>query len=102
MTDMPRRDTTGKCDEGECNDRVLDGQIERQIDISLSEIETPASYPDAKWARSGNEHPVFGEAMFKNGTAIQRPDRLWPVGRDDLHNRYMPYIPFISKHHFSV
>ena len=61
MTDMPRRDTTGKCDEGECSDRVLDGQIERQIDISLSEIETPASYPDAKWARSRNEPPgVWG------------------------------------------
>ena len=61
MTDMPRRDTTGSCDKGECIDRVLDGQIERQIDISLSEIETPAFCPDAKWARSGNEPPgVWG------------------------------------------
>jgi hypothetical protein len=61
MTDMPKRDTSGKCDEGECRNRVLEGQEERQHDISASGLETPESYPDAKWARSRNEQPgVWG------------------------------------------
>ena len=61
MTDIPKRDITGKCDEGECRDRVRGGEEERQHDISASEVETPESYPDAKWAKSRNEPPgVFG------------------------------------------
>jgi hypothetical protein len=61
MTDMPERDTTGNCDGGESKDRVLDGLIERQIDISLSGIKTPAFYPDAKWDGTRNEPPgVWG------------------------------------------
>ena len=61
MTDIPNRDITGKCDEGECRDRVREGEEERQNDISASEVETPESYPDAKWAKSRNEQPgVFG------------------------------------------
>ena len=61
MTDIPNRDITGRCDEGECRDRVREGEEERQNDISASEVETPESYPDAKWAKSRNEQPgVFG------------------------------------------
>jgi hypothetical protein len=61
MTDMPNRDITGKCDEGECRDRVREGEDERQHDIRASHVETPESYPDAKWARSRSEQPgVFG------------------------------------------
>jgi hypothetical protein len=61
MTDIPNRDITGRCDEGECRDRVREGEEERQHDISASEVETPESYPDANWAKSRNEQPgVFG------------------------------------------
>ena len=61
MADIPNRDITGNCDEGECRDRVREGEEERQDDISASEVESPESYPDAKWAKSRNEQPgVFG------------------------------------------
>jgi hypothetical protein len=61
MTDMPKRDITGKCDEGECRDRVREGEDERQHEISASDIESPDEYPDAKWARSRNAQPgVWG------------------------------------------
>jgi len=57
MTDMPNRDITGKCDEGECRDRIREGEDERQHEIRASNVETPDEYPDAKWARSRNEPP---------------------------------------------
>jgi hypothetical protein len=61
MANIPNRDLTGKCDEGECRDRVREGEDERQHDINASGIETPEEYPDAKWARSRNEQPgVYG------------------------------------------
>jgi len=56
MTDMPKRDVTGEC-EGECLNRVREGEEERQHDISASDVESPESYPDAKWAKSRNEPP---------------------------------------------
>ncbi|MDH4205120.1 MAG: hypothetical protein OEV45_06295 [Desulfobacteraceae bacterium] len=56
MTDIPRRDITGEC-EGECRDLVREGEEERQDEIIASGLETPESYPDAKWARSRNEPP---------------------------------------------
>jgi hypothetical protein len=60
MNDILKRDASGEC-EGECRDRVREGEEERQIDISASDVESPESYPDAKWARSRNEQPgVFG------------------------------------------
>ncbi len=60
MTDMPKRDITGECDE-ECTDRVRAAEEERQDDIRRSDVEAPDSYPDAKWARSRNEQPgVWG------------------------------------------
>ena len=33
MEKMPNRDTSGKCTEGECRDRVLEGQKSRQSQI---------------------------------------------------------------------
>jgi hypothetical protein len=61
MTDMPNRDTIGRCDEGECRDRVREGEDERQHDIGASDVESPEEYPHAKWARSRNEQPgVWG------------------------------------------
>ena len=60
MTNMLRRDITGDC-EGECRDRVKEGEEERQDDINASNLEAPESYPDASWARSRNEQPgVWG------------------------------------------
>jgi hypothetical protein len=40
MTDMPKRDITGEC-EGECRDRVHEGEMERQEDINASSHESP-------------------------------------------------------------
>ena len=60
MEDILRRDITGDC-EGECRDRVREGEEKRQDDISATNIETPESYPDAHWSRSRNEQPgVWG------------------------------------------
>ena len=56
MTDMLKRDITGEC-EGECRDLVTEGQEERQDEINASGLESPESYPDAKWAKSRNEPP---------------------------------------------
>lgn len=60
MTDIPTRDITGEC-EGECRDRVREGEEERQGEINVSGIETPDEYPDAHWAKSRSEQPgVWG------------------------------------------
>lgn len=60
MSDILKRDITGEC-EGECRDRVREGEAERQHSIESSGVETPESFPDAKWAKSRNEQPgVFG------------------------------------------
>ena len=56
MTDTLKRDITGEC-EGECRDRVREGEEEQQIEIKGSDAKAPESYPDAKWARSRNEQP---------------------------------------------
>jgi len=56
MTDILKRDITGEC-EGECRDLAREGEEERQDEINASGLETPESYPDAKWARSRNEPP---------------------------------------------
>jgi len=56
MTDILKRDITGEC-EGECRDLVREGEEERQDEILASDVESPESYPDAKWARSRNEPP---------------------------------------------
>jgi hypothetical protein len=60
MSDTLKRDITGEC-EGECRDRVREGEDERQNEIKGSGVEAPDSYPDAPWAKSRNEQPgVFG------------------------------------------
>jgi len=60
MTDILKRDITGEC-EGECRDRVREGEVERQDEIRVSNVEVPESYPDAHWAKSRTEQPgVFG------------------------------------------
>ena len=60
MTDMPKRDITGEC-EGECRDRVHEGEMERQDDINASPHKSPESFPKTPWARSRTDQPgVFG------------------------------------------
>ncbi|MEE4111303.1 MAG: hypothetical protein V2I40_00720 [Desulfobacteraceae bacterium] len=59
MADMLTRDITGKC-EGECRDRVLEGEMERQASIAA----TPYNEPDPEsppWTRKRNEQPgIYG------------------------------------------
>lgn len=58
MADIPTRDTTGEC-EGECKDRVLEGEKERQEKIAKSGVKTTESFPDAPGAHSRNEPPGY-------------------------------------------
>ena len=60
MSDILKRDITGEC-EGECRDRVREGESERQRAINVSDVQTPESFPDVAWSRSRNEQPgVWG------------------------------------------
>ena len=48
MTDMPKRDIEGKCDEGEeCRDRALEGQKERQEKMEKEGVESVGEFPNA-------------------------------------------------------
>ena len=57
MKNMPTRDITGKC-EGECRDRVLEGEQERQdfINASSKGYDTPAERSPS-WTASRNDPP---------------------------------------------
>ena len=58
MNRMPLRDTTGRC-EGECLDRVKEGELLRQKEINQSSIEFAeyASEDSIPWASSRDEQP---------------------------------------------
>lgn len=53
---MPKRDITGDC-EGECRDRVKEGEIERQAAIRSDTVKAPESYPKAPDAGKRNDPP---------------------------------------------
>lgn len=53
---MPKRDTTGDC-EGECRDRVKEGEEERQQDLEQKDVEAPEEYPKAPGAGKRNDPP---------------------------------------------
>jgi hypothetical protein len=59
--EMPKRDVTGKC-EGECRDRVKEGEKERQIALEKEDVKDPKSYPKAKGAEKhvNPDNPVAG------------------------------------------
>ncbi|RJP96372.1 MAG: hypothetical protein C4518_00205 [Desulfobacteraceae bacterium] len=58
--DMLLRDITGEC-EGECRDRVREGEDDRQHKIDLTPFEEIKSYPNVTWAHNRNETPdVWG------------------------------------------
>lgn len=52
---MPTRDTTGKC-QGECRDRVREGEEERQESIASQAYNEP-SPNSPSWTRSRKEQP---------------------------------------------
>jgi hypothetical protein len=56
MADIPSRDITGHC-EGECKDRVREGEADRQKKIAESKFKSPDSFPNAPGAKSRNEQP---------------------------------------------
>ena len=53
---MPTRDTTGNC-QGECRDRVKEGEVERQHDLEEENVEAPEDYPKAPGAGKRNTPP---------------------------------------------
>ncbi len=57
MKKIPSRDITGKC-EGECRDRVFDGEKERQeaIDVSGIDYNKPAE-SSPEWTFRRNDPP---------------------------------------------
>jgi hypothetical protein len=60
MNNILDRDRTGNC-EGECSDRVREGEEERQAKINADSFESPESFPNIPWARSRSEQPgVYG------------------------------------------
>jgi len=60
MTEILERDRNGNC-EGECEDRVRQGQYERQTKINDEPFDSPESFPNTPWANSRKEQPgVFG------------------------------------------
>jgi hypothetical protein len=60
VTEILERDRNGNC-EGECEDRVRQGQYERQAKINDEPFDSPESFPSTPWANSRKEQPgVFG------------------------------------------
>ena len=57
MSDVMKRDITGDCSN--CEDRVKEGEQERQkeIDAAKVKVENPQEFPKAPGAKSRNEPP---------------------------------------------
>jgi hypothetical protein len=58
MEKMPSRDITGRCDEGECRNRVHEGDEERQNEINTvgMDYSTPAENSPS-WTFKRNDPP---------------------------------------------
>ena len=56
MSHIPERDISGHC-EGECKDRVREGEEDRQQQIAESGVESVESFPNAPGAKSRNDQP---------------------------------------------
>ena len=54
---MPERDITGKCVEGECRDRVKEGEEERQATVERSGVDAPEDFPKAPGAEKRDNPP---------------------------------------------
>jgi hypothetical protein len=57
MKDIPNRDITGKCDEGECRDRVREGEEDRQAAIAAESYNEP-SPNSPTWTKDRKEQPA--------------------------------------------
>lgn len=59
-----KRDVTNKCEEGECRDRVSEGNKDRQAEIEKAGVQAPESYPKVPGAENLNnpDNPVAGTA----------------------------------------
>jgi hypothetical protein len=57
MSNIPNRDITGNCDEGECRNTVREAEEKNQKELETSGVESPDSYPNAPGAGSRNEAP---------------------------------------------
>jgi hypothetical protein len=53
---MPERDTTGKC-EGECRDRVKEGEEDRQESMKSEDVEIVEEHPAAPGASKRDDPP---------------------------------------------
>jgi hypothetical protein len=53
---MPKRDITGEC-EGECRDRVKEGEEQRQADLEREAVRSPDHYPKAPGGGKRDEAP---------------------------------------------
>jgi hypothetical protein len=53
---MPKRDITGDC-EGECRDRVKEGEEERQQSLEKEEAQTTGEAPNAPEAEKRDNPP---------------------------------------------
>lgn len=58
MSNFPKRDTTGNC-EGECRDRVREGEEERQTQINSQRGDNEGGSPSARWASNRNAPPGY-------------------------------------------
>ena len=58
---MPKRDITGKC-EGECRDRVKEGEKERQVRLEKEGVKAAANYPKVSAAEKHDnpDNPLAG------------------------------------------
>jgi hypothetical protein len=59
MEDILKRDITGRCTVGECRNRSLEGQRERQAQITASGFQSEEEYPSPPDASLRNEPPGF-------------------------------------------
>jgi hypothetical protein len=57
MAEIPKRDITGDCDEGECRDRVKEGEKQRQEEVNQMDVEAPEDYPTPPGAKDRNDPP---------------------------------------------
>ena len=58
MKSMPSRDITGHC-SGECRNRVLEGERERQSKINSMRVDYDTPTPGLPWAAKRDAPPGF-------------------------------------------
>jgi len=54
---MPERDISGKCNEGDCRDRVKKGEKERQAAVEGADVKSPEDYPKPPGAEKRDNPP---------------------------------------------